>query len=69
MIECRCKYCDRKLGEADAVGAINLYCKSCKKITNFNLIKEPDCRRVTVFIENNEINEKTVNITGNSRNV
>lgn len=64
MKECRCDNCNKKLGEADAVGAIILYCKSCKKVTIFNLIKEPDCLRVTAFIENNKINEKTVNNTG-----
>lgn len=69
MTDCRCTYCKKKLGEADAIGLLNLYCKNCKKVINFNLIKEPDCHRVTVFIENNKINEKTVNITGNSRNV
>lgn len=66
---CTCPQCDKTLGAASAIGMIFLWCKVCKKEVTFNVIIEPDCLRVTAFIENNKFNEKTVNISGNSCNV
>lgn len=61
MQECRCEICDFKLGEAEVGSVVNLYCKKCKIINKFTIIKEPDCRRVTVFIELQN-NEKTAHL-------
>lgn len=65
---CACPECKKTLGAASAIGFIFLWCKECKKEVIFNVIIEPDCLRVTAFIENNKINEKTVNSAGNIRN-
>lgn len=63
---CACPQCNKTLGAASAIGVIFLYCKNCKKEVNFTIIIEPDCLRVTAFIENNKLNEKTVSNCPNS---
>lgn len=63
-VVCSCPECKKSLGAASAVGFVFLWCKQCKKEIIFNLVIEPDCLRVTAFIENNKLNEETVNHTG-----
>jgi len=57
---CECPKCQKTLGAASAIGNVYLWCKECKKEVIFNIQIEPDCLRVTAFIETNKLNEKTV---------
>lgn len=57
---CSCPKCNKTLGAASAVGNVYLKCRKCDLELIFTLQIEPDCLRVTAFIENEKINEKTV---------
>lgn len=59
-VDCRCPIHDKLLGRAEVGSKVFLWCKKCNKEVTFTIINEPDCLRVTAFIENEKINEKTV---------
>lgn len=59
-VVCKCLECKGIIGEIDDNSTARLYCRKCKIYNIFTLINEPDCRRVTAFIEKEKINEKTV---------
>lgn len=58
--DCRCPKHDKLLGRAEVGSKVFLWCKKCNKEITFTITNEPDCLRVTAFIENEKINEKTV---------
>lgn len=61
MQECRCKYCNKKLGEVQAAINLEILCNRCKKLNNFT-VKSIECLRATELVP---MNEKTVSTNGN----